>query len=467
MNIRTFASKLRLVLIGLVVTLVAGLTIVAAPTAQADLGASDFLKANGKFLRNNSGNGDIVTLRGTNLGGWLTYEDWMSFLGEFALNRAGWSATASVGSGAANGLDGDATTRWTTGTGQTAGQWFQVDLGSPTLLNRVYLDAAGFTGTAPVSYQVQVSPDATAWKDVASGSGAGQLTAVPFSPQLARYVRITQTGTSSSHWSIAEFNLFADPVLHNGTHSASASATGGGTTAANALDGDVATRWTSGTAQAPGQNFTFDLGSTKPINKLLIDAGPNSASDYPRGYEVLTSNDGSSWTKVASAYGGTRIIVVELFTTAYARHVRLVQTGTSGSWWSIAELAFTSEGVFDRTGWTITASSTEPGGSTANLKDGNHATRWSTGAAQTSGQWLQVDLGATQTFNQIVMDTAKNSADENDYPRGYTVQVSSDSSNWTQVAAHTTKRAKARSVECKVPSSGCLGSCSALRSPWR
>ena len=282
---------------------------------------------------------------------------------------------------------------------------------------------------------MQVSPDATAWKDVASGSGAGQLAAVPFSPQLARYVRITQTGTSSSHWSIAEFNLFADPVLHNGTHSASASVTGGGTTAANALDGDVATRWTSGTAQAPGQTFTVDLGSTKPINKLLIDAGPTSASDYPRGYEVLTSNDGSSWTKVASTYGGTRIIMVELFTTAFARHLRLVQTGTSGSWWSIAELAFTSEGFFDRTGWTITASSTEPGGSTASLKDGNHGTRWSTGAAQASGQWLQVDLGATQTFNQIVMDTAKNSSDENDYPRGYTVQVSSDATNWTQVAS--------------------------------
>ena len=89
MHIRTFALKVSLVRIGLVATLVATLAVAAAPAAQADLGASDFLKANGKFLRNNSGTGDIVTLRGTNLGGWLTYEDWMSPLGEFALNRAG------------------------------------------------------------------------------------------------------------------------------------------------------------------------------------------------------------------------------------------------------------------------------------------------------------------------------------------------------------------------------------------
>jgi aryl-phospho-beta-D-glucosidase BglC (GH1 family) len=360
----------------------------------------------------------------------------MSPLGEFALNRSGWSASASLSTGTAGSvLDGDGTTRWSTGTGQASGQWFQVDLGSPTLMNRLYLDAAGFSGTSPVGYQMQVSPNASTWKDVASGSGGAQLLSIPFSPQIARYVRVTQTGSSANQWSIAEFNLFADPVLHNGSSSASASVTGGGFSAASALDGDVTTRWTTGTAQAPGQTFTVDLGSTKAINKVLVDAGPSSASDYPRGYEVLTSNDGANWTKVASDYAGTRIVVVELFTTAYARYVRLVQTGTAASWWSIAELALTSEGTFDRTGWTITASSTEPGGSTANVKDGNAATRWSTGAAQTNGQWLQVDLGATQTFNQIVMDTAKNSSDENDYPRGYTVQVSSDGSSWTQVAS--------------------------------
>ena len=93
MNIRTFASRLSLVRIGLVVAIVATLAVAVAPKAHADLGASDFLKANGKFLRNNSGTGDIVTLRGTNLGGWLTYEDWMTPLGECALNRSGWSAS--------------------------------------------------------------------------------------------------------------------------------------------------------------------------------------------------------------------------------------------------------------------------------------------------------------------------------------------------------------------------------------
>jgi hypothetical protein len=104
MNLRSEApiptrTRRRALLIGLAIAVLAPLALLVALPAAADLGASDFLKANGKFLRRDAGNGDIVTLRGTNLGGWLTYEDWMSPLGEFALNRSGWSASASLSTG--------------------------------------------------------------------------------------------------------------------------------------------------------------------------------------------------------------------------------------------------------------------------------------------------------------------------------------------------------------------------------
>jgi hypothetical protein len=111
---------------------------------------SNFLKVRGHYLRDNAGTGTIVTLHGTNLGGWLTQEDWMSPLGEFALDRTGWTATASVSNATAgNALDGDDTTRWDTGVPQAGGEWFQVDMGTPTLLNRVDVDAAGFTANTP------------------------------------------------------------------------------------------------------------------------------------------------------------------------------------------------------------------------------------------------------------------------------------------------------------------------------
>lgn len=401
--------------------------------ARASFTSTDFLKVDGKFLRNNSGAGSIVTLRGTNLGGWLTQEDWMSPLGEFALDRTGWTATASASSSTAgNALDGDNTTRWATGAAQTGSEWFQVDMTTPTLLNRVYVDAAGFPTDTPAAYQVLVSTDAVNWKNVASGVPTSTRTAITFTAQVARYVRINQTGTSSHWWGVSEFNAFSDPVLNNSGRTATASSTGTGTATANALDGDVNTRWTSGVAQAPGQWFTVNLGASTDVNKVLIDAGPTSAGDYPRGYELWGSQDNVNWTKYVSGLGTGRITTATLWTTTAVQYLKIVQTGTSSSWWSIADLSVYSRPSFDRAGWGITASSTEAGGSVNNIKDGNSSTRWNTGAAEAPGQWIQIDMGAAETFNQVQLD---NSVDANDYPRGYTAQVSANGTSWTQVAS--------------------------------
>lgn len=401
-------------------------------TAQA-FGATDFLKTDGKFIKNNSGTGQIVNLRGTNLGGWLTQEDWMSPLGEFAADRTGWSVTASVnGAAAGNALDGSGSTFWDTGTNQSNGQWFQVNMGTPTLFNRIYLDAASRTGDYPNGYQILVSNDAVNWKDAASGSGSAANTIVRFTPQVAQYIRVVQTGSAAGWWSISEFNVFSESVINSTGMSASASSTASGYTPASGLDGDVNTRWTSGAAQASGQSYTINLGKNTPVGRFLMDAGPGSAGDYPRSYEVYGSTDGTNWTKYASGFGSSRITYVEFWWSDWMQYIKVVQTGSSSNWWSIADVAVYTGGEFDRYGWNITASATASGTSAANVKDANGSTRWSTGAAQAGGQWLQADMGAAVTFNQIQLDSGESYP--NDYPRGYTVQVSKDGTNWTQVA---------------------------------
>lgn len=73
-------------------------------SARAVIGAADFLKTSGQVLKNNSGTGDVVQLKGTNLGGYLLQEDWMSPLGavdEYAarttlINRFGVATTDSL-----------------------------------------------------------------------------------------------------------------------------------------------------------------------------------------------------------------------------------------------------------------------------------------------------------------------------------------------------------------------------------
>ncbi|OKP82721.1 hypothetical protein A3844_23815 [Paenibacillus helianthi] len=413
-----------------------------AERAEAALTSSGFLKTDGKFIKNNSGSGDVVTLRGTNFGGWLNFEDWMSPAGEFAFDRTGWIASASINSSnAGNAIDGDQATSWKTATAQTNGQWFQVNMGYTGYFNRIYVNAAGFTGEYPVSYQVLVSNDGTNWRDVATGSGTVQNTVIRFMPQVAQYIRVVQTGSSSSNrWSVAEFNVFSDPTMNNTSLKATASSTGAGTTAANALDGDVNTRWTSGAAQTNGQWFQMDLGSGQDISKVIIDAGPSSAGDYPRSYEVLGSADGINWTKYASAYGNSRITVAEFWWSSYMRYVRIAQTGSSSSWWSIADVSLFSNNALERTGWSVSASSSGSGMTPGNVKDGNASTRWTTGAAQSNGQWFQADMGASIPFNQIILDTEKNSTSEQDYPAGYTVQVSKDGTNWTTAASGQGRR---------------------------
>lgn len=420
---KTFAGAL------LTATLIA-VALTPPMAANAALGAADFIKASGNVLKLNSGTGATINLRGTNVGGWLTQEDWMSPLGEYAVDRTGWSATASAGT-AGNAINGSGTSRWTTNSNQTGSEWLQISLGAATLFNRLAIDNTANAGQYPRTVDVEVSSNGSTWVSVATQPGTDGVTNVKFSPQVASYVRVRQTSSAAALWSVGELNLFNDPVLHNGTHTATAFATAGGTTAANALDGNVSTVWQSGTAQAPGQAFTIDLGRNVDMDKVLLDAGSATANDYPRIWDVYVSWDNVTYTQVASGFGTNRVIQADFQGTKNGRYLRIVSNGTSSQWWSIAEIAISSGTALDRGGWAMSAS---VGASPANMIDGNVSTRWTTGAAQTNGQYIQADMGALVTLNNVTIDTAKNTTDETDYARGYTLQLSKNGSTWTTVA---------------------------------
>ena len=108
--------------------------------------------------------------------------------------------------------------------------------------------------------------------------------------------------------------------------------------------------------------------------------------------------------------------------------------GTNLGGWLLREgwMAPLGEAALSRSGWTVSASSTEAGGSPYNAIDGNLGTRWSTGAAQANGQWFKIDLGSNRAFDQISFDAGSNTGD---YPAGYLIQVSSDGANWSNVAS--------------------------------
>jgi hypothetical protein len=414
-----------------------------APAANAvALGSSDFLKANGAVLKNNSGAGSTVNLRGTNLGGWLTQEDWMSPLGEYAVDRTGWTASASSGGSTSNAIDGSDTTRWTTGSAQSGAEWLQMDLGAPTLFNRLSVNSTDFAGDYPQQYEVSVSTNGTTWVSVAKATNTADLVMARFPAQVDRYVRIAQLGTATSWWSVGEFNLYSDPVLYNGTSSASASSTGSGTTTGAAIDGNETTYWNSGTAQVPGQTFTIDLGRNKDLDKVLFDSGASAPNDYPRNWDVLGSTDGTNYTEIATGYGTNRTVLADFQGSKTVRYLRLASNGTAANWWTIADVSIYSGTSLDRGGWAVTASSS----GAASAIDNDVTTRWTTGTAQASGQWFQIDMGALITVNNVTIDTEKNSTSEQDYARGYKLELSSDGSTWTQVATGVGER-KATTID--------------------
>jgi chitodextrinase len=106
--------------------------------------------------------------------------------------------------------------------------------------------------------------------------------------------------------------------------------------ASNLLDGNMATRWTTGTAMVSGQSLTIDMLAVKSFNKIVMDS-TGSDADYARGYEVYVSNDGTAWGSVVASGAGTGPVVTVTFTTRNARYIKVVQTGANSSWWSMRE----------------------------------------------------------------------------------------------------------------------------------
>jgi hypothetical protein len=69
------------------------------------------------------------------------------------------------------------------------------------------------------------------------------------------------------------------------------------------LDGDIATRYSSGAGQAPGQWVEVDMGQAQTFNKIVLDSG-SSTSDYAPSADIYVSSDGSSSTKLTTIAPG-------------------------------------------------------------------------------------------------------------------------------------------------------------------
>lgn len=259
------------------------------------------------------------------------------------LSALGWSATASNNNGGVGkALDASAATRWDTGSWQTPGQWFQVDLGSSQTFDTLELDTAESPNDSPIGYSVGVSNDGIVFTPVATGQGVYGMTTIKFALQVARYIRVTQTGSSSvAYWSIHDFRVYYSQLTGSLNRTGWTAKASAGGNAFRALDGAQSSRWTTNAHQAPGQWFEVDMKSLKVFKKIILDTEANSG-DSPSGYEVqIRRSTTESWQQIATGSGMLGATTISFDNSQTARFIRINQTGSPAPsplrWWSITE----------------------------------------------------------------------------------------------------------------------------------
>jgi beta-glucosidase len=128
------------------------------------------------------------------------------------LSPTGWTATASATGGSdspGKAIDGSLSTRWSSGTPQTNGQWFQLDMLQQRSVNKVTMNSDGSSSDYARGYQIFISNSTSSWGNaVASGTGTAALVTATFPAATGRYLKIVQTGSASNWWSIAELQVF-------------------------------------------------------------------------------------------------------------------------------------------------------------------------------------------------------------------------------------------------------------------
>jgi len=217
------------------------------------------------------------------------------------------SSDESASFPASNAVDGDITSRWSSGFSDP--QWLQVDLGQSYDLTHASLT---WEAAAASAYQLQVSSDGSNWTTVYTNDNSPQDLQDTSLNTTGRYVRVYATSRASQYGdSLYELALYGTPagggstppgqgtLLSQGKTATASSSENSSFTAPNAVDGNTGTRWSSGFSDP--QWLEVDLGAVHTISQVKLDW----ETAYGTAFQIQTSDDGSNWTTVYSTTTGT------------------------------------------------------------------------------------------------------------------------------------------------------------------
>ncbi len=95
-------------------------------------------------------------------------------------------------------VDGNTATRFTDGTAQMGGEYFQIDLCQPENVSGIEVNDSVDTTDVATAFEVDVSLDGMCWLTAFNSQATATADqVVTFSPVRARFVRYTQTGNDT------------------------------------------------------------------------------------------------------------------------------------------------------------------------------------------------------------------------------------------------------------------------------
>jgi len=145
-------------------------------------------------------------------------------------------------------------------------------------------------------------------------------------------------------WTQAELEKLSPPILRN-EKKWKLTSSHGGDTLNGCIDGDTSSRYTTSAPQTPGMWVQVELPREASISNILLDAG-TSTRDYPRGYEVVVSDDGEKWSEAIAKGKGNGPLTNITVPGTKTRFIRITQTGKEqGLYWSIHELKIAGKEV--------------------------------------------------------------------------------------------------------------------------
>ncbi|MEV4809453.1 discoidin domain-containing protein [Micromonospora avicenniae] len=278
--------------------------------------------------------------------------------GNLALGRPVTATSSTQNYVAANTVDGNAASYWESANNNFP-QSLTVDLGAVRDVDRVQLKLPAGWERRTQTLAVLASTDGSSWATLAGSAGrtfdpaSGNTVSIPVPAGDRRFVRLTFTGNTG--WpagQLAEFEVYGDgstpppttPPAGNLAAGRPVSATSHADVyvAGNAVDGNPSTYWESANNAFP-QSVTVDLGSARPVSRLVLKLPPAPAwQARTQTLAVLASTDGSSFSTLKGsagytfdpASGNTVSIPVP---AGDRRFVRLTFTGNTG--WPAGQLA--------------------------------------------------------------------------------------------------------------------------------